>query len=206
MIVNRIHKQEKCDKNKIYSVHEPEVECIAKGKAHKKYEFGNKVSITTTAKGNWILSASSFYQNPYDGKTLKVSLEHAQQNIVGGVRIQRVFTDQGYRGKKYHPEGVDVRICGSKKPKNSYQRKKAKRRSSVEPVIGHLKSDYRLGRNFLKGVLGDDINIVLSACAFNLRKLMKGIALDFGSFVSNIFVGVWRKPWFQVLVLRACQQ
>ena len=138
--------QKRTDKNKVYSVHEPHIECISKGKAHKKYEFGNKVSVTSSTKGNWVLGVKSFFGNPYDGKTLKEALEQAS-NLSGAV-FKEAYVDLGYRGKDHHPEEVEV-ILPTRKKLTPIKKKMKKRRSAVEPIIGHLKKDHLMSRNRL---------------------------------------------------------
>lgn len=166
----RIINQRQKDKNKIYSLHAPEVECIGKGKAHKKYEFGCKVSLVTTCKEPWVLSINAMHGNPYDGHTLDTAINEAASN--SGVRPEFACVDQGYRGKKHHPNNVEVIVSG--KGKLSPKLKKlSKGRQAIEPIIGHLKTEHRLGRNFLKGKLGDKINAILAGCAFNLKKIIR---------------------------------
>lgn len=172
-LANRILNQKKTDKNKIYSFHEPEVSCIAKGKYHKKYEFGSKVSILLTKNSGIIVGAKNYQGNPYDGKTLPEAL--TQYNKIIGKYPKSVLLDEGYRNKLSMSEVNFLRVhrqapLGYSK----YQwRIKFRRRASIEPVIGHLKSDYRMMRNYLKGIEGDEINLLLSAAAFNLRKFMR---------------------------------
>jgi IS5 family transposase len=168
----RIHAQQPTDKNKVYSVHEPEVCCIAKGKAGKKYEFGNKASVATTSRGGWLLGALSQPGNPYDGHTLDEQLAQVRR-LVGerSPRAPEAHVDMGYRGHNHcGPETVhvDKRRRGST-PKPLWRW--MKRRAAVEPTIGHLKSEHRLERNRLKGSLGDAINAILSAAAMNFQKL-----------------------------------
>lgn len=170
----KIYFQERDTKNKIYSLHEPHVECISKGKAHTPYEFGNKASFTITAKGNWVIGAKSFFGKPYDGATLKPAI--AQTEKLTGVQVQEIFVDKGYRGKEHHPEGKHVFISGRKKLK-PYLMKLLRRRSSVEPVIGHTKHDHRMETNLLKGKLGDEINPILAGSAFNFRKILRSFFL-----------------------------
>lgn len=168
----RIHAQQPTDKNKVYSVHEPEVCCIAKGKAGKKYEFGNKASVATTSRGGWLLGALSQPGNPYDGHTLDEQLAQVRR-LVGekSPRAPDAHVDMGYRGHNHSgPETVhvDKRRRGST-PKPLWRW--MKRRAAVEPTIGHLKSEHRLERNRLKGTIGDAINAILSAAAMNFQKL-----------------------------------
>ena len=165
----RLLKQQRNDKNKLYSIHEPDVRCIAKGKIHKRYEFGSKASFITTSKDNWVVSAQSL-DNPYDGHTLGSALKHVTQ--LTGITPQDAYCDMGYRGHGLKGD-TKIHLVG-KIPKRATKslRKWMKRRAAVEPIIGHLKSDYRLNRNYLKGQAGDRANIILAAAAYNMAKLL----------------------------------
>lgn len=172
-IFEKILLQRRNSSHKIYSIHEPDVQCISKGKEHKKYEFGNKVSIIRSATGV-ILGASSF-RNEYDGHTIEKSLE--QVHRLTGKSIRRLAGDRGYRGRK-EINGTQMLIPDAPKAKDTYYQRKKKhklfcKRAGIEPTIGHLKSDYRLGRNFYKGLLGDVINLMLAAAAYNFKRAMK---------------------------------
>ena len=180
---NRIHRQEKDSSPKLYSVHAPEVECIAKGKAHKKYEFGCKVAIVTTSKSNWVVGAAAHHGNPYDGATLKSSIDQAER--LSGGRPKEAFVDRGYRGKDHHPEDVKVHITGQHKAKGALK-KHFKRRNAIEPVIGHEKQGHGLGRNHLKGQEGDRINALLAGCGFNLRKLLRAFSFALQNWPSGL--------------------
>ena len=183
-ISEKIHNREKNDKNKIYSVHEPHVECICKGKAHKRYEFGNKVSVAVTSKGGWFVGAKSFHGNPYDGHTLSDTI--LQVVRISGSRPDHVFVDQGYKGHDYSGEAqvhVDRKHRGSI-PKSLWRW--MKRRAAVEPSIGHLKEDHRMDRNRLKGIEGDQINAILSAAAMNFSKLLNHLAAFLRLFLGII--------------------
>ena len=169
-LAKELMQQRRDSKNKIYSIHEPQVECIAKGKAHQRYEFGCKVGFSVTAKGNWIVGAKAFAGNPYDGHTLKQSLEQTQR--LTNVKIQQATCDQGYRG--HGVEGPRVLIVPRWKNKASKAiRHWWRRRNAIEPIIGHSKSDHRLNRNQLAGELGDQLNVIFSACGFNIKKLLR---------------------------------
>jgi transposase, IS5 family len=178
-IASRIHSQPRVrqdgDPPKIYSVHAPEVECISKGKAHKQYEFGVKVGIVTTSKESFVLGASTLPGNPYDGHTLKTCVEQAQRT--SGVWPAQVFVDKGYKGHGCSSDSCQVFISGAKRGITPSLKRKLKRRNAIEPVIGHLKSDTRLSRNFLKGAHGDAINALLCAAAHNLRKILAKLRL-----------------------------
>lgn len=170
---HRILTQRKNDKDKLYSLHEPEVQCISKGKEHKKYEFGNKVSVVRTS-GGLIIGALSF-RNEYDGHTIDSALE--QVNRLTGRELKVLAGDRGYRGQKMSGT-TQVVIPGTPKATDSYYKKRKKhdlfcKRAGIEPVIGHLKSDHRLGRNFYKGVFGDAINIMYAAAAYNIKRAMR---------------------------------
>lgn len=166
----RIHQQQRSDSNKVYSMHAPEVECIAKGKAHKRYEFGCKVVFVTTSASNWIVGAQAVHGNPYDGATLKDALD--QTTLLTGVQPEQAAVDQGFRGKKHHPANAQVLVAGTRTFKGVLKQL-VKRRSAIEPVIGHAKQDHALGRNYLQGSNGDRTNALLVACGFNLRKLIR---------------------------------
>ena len=169
-LAERIHTQQRHDKKKVYSVHAPEVECIAKGKAHKRYEFGCKVGVASTSKDNWIVGVQHLPGNPYDGHTLKGAIE--QVTRLTGWSPKQAFCDLGYRG--HGPLGeTRVHLVGRRKKNLSPTlRKWLKRRAAIEPIIGHLKSDHRMTRNHYKGQSGDAVNATLSAAGFNLRKLL----------------------------------
>lgn len=166
----QIYRQQKQDSPKCYSVHAPEVECIAKGKAHKQYEFGCKVAVVTTAFTNWIVGIQAHHDHPYDGATLKPAL--AQVERLTSVQPQRAIVDQGFRGTDHHPPDIEVLICDKRK-RTGLLKRLLKRPSAIEPVIGHTKQDHALGRNYLQGQQGDRINALLVGCGFNLRKLMR---------------------------------
>jgi IS5 family transposase len=165
----RIYQQQRADKHKLYSMQAPEVECIAKGKEHKKYEFGCKVSVVTTSKRGWVVGIEALHGNPYDGHTLKAA--HAQVAKLTGVTPEEIFVDRGYRGAQHHPEDTKVYLSGRKL--SGRLKRLLRRRAAIEPVIGHLKQDHRMKRNYLQGKNGDCINALLVGCGFNLRKLLR---------------------------------
>ena len=172
----KLFQQKRNDKNKLYSFHEPEVECIAKGKVHKKYEFGCKVSVVSTIKNNWITGIQALHENPYDGHTLKSSIEQSER--LSGKKVFEVFVDLGYKGNKNYPEGITVNLSNkSRKKMKTAQKKKMNRRNAIEPIISHIKFDHRMIRNFLKGTNGDKVNALLAGAAFNLRKILRAFFL-----------------------------
>ena len=166
----RVHHKKKTDKNKLYSLWAPEVECIAKGKSHKKYEYGCKVSVATTCKDPWVVSVAAIHGNPYDGQTLQAAINQAEENT--GVRARKAFVDQGYKGKDHHPDDVDVYVTGRRGLKGTLK-KLLRGRAGIEPVIGHIKNEHKMDRNQLHGKNGDCINAILAGCAFNLNKLLR---------------------------------
>ena len=172
-LFERVLYQQQGDSNKIYSLHEQEVSCIAKGKSGTPYEFGNKASIATTQNGNIIVAAVSFQGNPHDSKTLDKTLEQHQR--VTGIEAKSVNVDRGYTGVNKVRNTQIIRPDNGKN-KSPYQkqkmRKRFRRRASIEPVISHLKNQYRMIVNYLKGAIGDAINILMSAAAFNFKSWM----------------------------------
>lgn len=176
-LIKRLLSQKRYDKNKIYSLHDPEVLCIAKGKVHKKYEFGRKASVVMLRDSGVIVSAVSYKENIYDGNTLKTALD--QSLTITGKTFDSILVDKGYKGQKT-VNGTDIII--PKKPSKKLsahhrkkQRKRNGRRAAIEPVIGHLKSDYRMARCFLKGAQGAGLNLTLAAAAWNLKKWMREV-------------------------------
>jgi IS5 family transposase len=162
--------------NKIYSWHAPEVECIAKGKAHKKYEFGCKASIASTSASNFIVGAMAHHGRPYDGHTLKEVLE--QITKLTGIQPNEGNVDLGYRGHDIKKEDVEIILSRQKRGMTPAKRKRQKRRNAIEPIIGHCKNDRKVGpRNWLQGKSGDQINALSMAIGFNLRKILRWIFL-----------------------------
>jgi len=197
LLFSKVLSQKREDKNKIYSLHEAHVQCISKGKAHKKYEFGSKVSITATAKSGVIIGALNIPKNDYDGHTLDAALQ--QQQRLTGKTLKEVFVDRGYKGIT---EVRGTKIHSPKpfaKSQTETQKRKLKlgfaRRAAIEPRIGHLKSDHRLSRNFYKGLVGDNINVMLAAAAMNFKRMMN---------IWNYFLSwLWKhltSQWFSDLV------
>ncbi len=175
----KVADQKQKDSNKIYSLHEQHIYVIAKGKDHKKYEYGTKASLVTTMKSNIIIGVAAHQKNEHDSKTLEAALESANKHRTKP--IVEAICDRGYRGKK-EVDGTVICIPDTPKKRDSkYQkeqkRKKFRRRAAIEPIIGHVKSDHRMQRNYLKGFIGDEINLLLAASAFNLKKWMNNFLL-----------------------------
>jgi IS5 family transposase len=168
-LYQRVLSQKRGDHDKIYSLHEPDVKCYSKGKEHKKFEFGSKASIVVDQQTGIIMGAINFTQTLHDSKTLPEVLE--QYERLNGNLPNEVYADRGYKGLK---EYRSTKIHTPKPDKNitHEQRRKHGRRAAIEPVIGHLKSEYRLCRNYLKGILGDNMNLILAAAAMNFKRRM----------------------------------
>ena len=168
VLVSRLLSQEPKGRDKIYALHEPEVDCISKGKARVRYEFGCKVSIATTLDEGFVVGMRSFAGNPYDGHTLGAALE--QVEILTEHLPELVVVDRGYRG-----HGVDktqVLISGTRRGLTPALAADLRRRAAIEPEIGHMKTDGRLARSPLKGVIGDALFAVLCGCGHNIRKIL----------------------------------
>ena len=178
----RLLTQKPRDKNKLYSLHAPEAECIAKGKTRQPYEFGVKVSIATTHKEGLVVGMPSMPGNPYDGHTLYETLE--QVAILTEQQSQEVFVDLGYRGAEVQA-GTKVYHHKLKRDITVRLRRDIRRRSAIEPAIGHMKNDGRLRRNWLKGADGDAFNALLCGCGHNLRLILRKLRLFFA------FIVVW---------------
>ena len=174
-IFKKVLIQTQKSSQKIYSLHEPEVYCIAKGKAHKKYEYGCKASVVLTQKTGIIVGAMTFKTNVYDGHTLEDVL--IQTKELTGKSPLNAWVDRGYKGKQLVGEtNINMPKPPLKRDTEYQKRKKRKhfrKRAAIEPIIGHLKQDHRAVRNYLKGQKGDAINFMMAAAGFNYRKLMK---------------------------------
>ena len=174
---------------RLYSLHAPEVECIGKGKAHRPYEFGVKVSIATTlhrsAGGQFIAHAKALPGNPYDGHTLATVIPEIETQI--GANLTRVVADRGYRGHNATPDHkFKVYISGQRRRVTETIKRQLRRRSAVEPVIGHAKSEHRMGRNYLAGTHGDAANAILAAAGYNFRRLLAWLAALWPVFIMAI--------------------
>jgi len=181
---NHLLTRKSKDKNKIYSLHEPSVDCISKGKAHKKYEFGTKVSLTICHRAKGIItSALAIAGNPYDGHTLSEAINASER--ITNQKVKKAFVDKGYKG--HGVENTIVYISGQRKDITSRIKKEMKRRQAIEPYIGHIKSECKLGLSRLKGIVGDKINAILSAAAYNLKLIMNHLRVLFLQILFCIF-------------------
>ena len=174
---------------KVYSLHAPEVECIGKGKAHRPYEFGVKVSVATTHRhakgGQFAIHAKALPGNPYDGHTLATVIPDIEALV--GNTIRRAFTDKGYRGHNAPPDyKFRVFIAGQKRRVTPKIKREMRRRSAIEPVIGHLKAEHRMARNYLWHRQGDAINAVLAAAGYNFRLLLRWLRFLLFRFLAAL--------------------
>ena len=177
-LAGRLLRQKPKDKRKLYALHEPEVDCISKGKARKRYEFGSKVSIATTHREGFIVGMRALPGNPYDGHTLREALE--QVEILTETRPRRAFVDRGYRG--HGVQDTAVFVSGQRRGMTSALKRDLRRRSAIEPTIGHMKTDGRLARSPLKGTAGDALHAVLCGCGHNIRLILAHLKV----FVAEI--------------------
>lgn len=182
----RLWHQKRDDRGKLYSLHAPEVECIAKGKVRVKYEFGCKVSFVTSSRGNFFLGAQALHGNPYDGHTLNGALAQVDRLIPKGApKADEAFVDLGYRG--HGVAGKTVHVVGrNQKRATPSLRRWMRRRAAIEPLIGHAKNDGGDARNHLLGREGDQMNAILMAVGFNFRKIARRF-----SFVPEMLAGIF---------------
>ena len=195
-LARRVKDQRRGERGrKVYSLHAPEVECIGKGKAHKPYEFGVKVSVATPLHrcrgGQFVAHVQALPGNPYDGHTLATVIPDIEATL--GVTLARTITDAGYKGHNAPPEKrFQVSVAGQKRGLTPALKRAFRRRSAVEPVIGHLKNEHRLGRNYLAHSAGDAINAVLAAVGYNFRLLLKWLAF-LCPWILALFAGAARR-------------
>ena len=190
-LAGRVPRQERRQRGpKVYSLHAPEVECIGKGKAHRPYEFGVKVSVATPIDrcngGQFVAHIAALPGSPYDGHTLGKVIPAIEAQIGGS--IARVVADAGYRGHNA-PDGYRLKVYTSGQKRNVTQaiKRDLRRRSAVEPVIGHLKAEHRLDRNYLAHQSGDAVNAVLAAVGYNFRLLLKWLAILCAQILAAMF-------------------
>lgn len=197
-LARRVKDQKRGERGrKVYSLHAPEVECIGKGKAHKPYEFGVKVSIATTLShakgGQFVTHVKALPGNPYDGHTLATVIPDMQALL--GAAIERVIADKGYRGHGLPPDyKFKVFLSGQKRGVTPTIKRQLRRRSAVEPVIGHLKEEHRMGRNYLWFRQGDAANPVLAAAGYNFRRLIRWLRFLLRKFLAALFAGLALLP------------
>lgn len=185
-LVSRLLHQGPKSQGKIYALHEPEVDCISKGKARVRYEFGTKVSIVTTIDEGFVVGTRAFPGNPYDGHTLSEALE--QVEILTEQKPSLAVVDRGYRG--HGVETTKVLISGTRKGITPALAKLLRRRSAIEPEIGHMKSDGRLARCPLKGAIGDAIFALLCGCGHNIRKILAHLRAIITAILAAVLAGL----------------
>ena len=196
----RIRTQQRNDKNKLYALHAPEVECLAKGKARKPYEFGVKSAVVVSHRHGLMLGARTFPGNPYDGHILNAALEQTTNLLQDhSVKLKQIVVDLGFRGVDADNPDVQIIHRGRFKSMTSQQRRWLRRRQAVEPAIGHLKSDNRMDRCWLQGALGDALHSISCAAGYNLRWLLRAITrLGLGAvFLRLLQAALWPVPTAQ---------
>jgi IS5 family transposase len=198
--------QRKKDSQKIYSLHEPQVGCIAKGKVAKKFEFGSKVSIATSKDGNVVLGVVNYTGNPHDSKTIEDTL--AQVERLTGQKVEEAVVDRGYRSKKIVSGTRIIKPDPLKSTATAYEKAKMRqcfrRRAAIEPIIGHMKNNYRMKRNYLKGEQGDVINAVLSGAAFNFKRWLNQKLREVSGLIRNWTINLTAHSYNQVLLYSSC--
>jgi len=197
---NQIRSQQQRQRGwKLYSFHAPEVECIGKGKASAPYEFGVKVSVVTTNArapgGQFVLHTKALPGNPYDGHTLRAAIEGTER--LTGREIERAYVDKGYRGHDAaNPHRVF--ISGQKRGVFGAIKRELRRRSAIEPVIGHMKAEGHLGRCHLKGTAGDAANAILTAVGHNLRLVLAWLRILLCLILAALRSAITARPAFKL--------
>ena len=202
---DRILGQQPGDKGKLYALHAPEVECIGKGKARTRYEFGCKTSIATTNErtkgGQFVLGAMALPGNPYDGHSLAGQIDQVAR--LTGTSVTRAYVDRGYRGHRIERDGLDITISHTRGITSPTIRREMRRRSGIEPVIGHLKEDGHLERNHLAGAEGDATNAILCAAGHNMRLLVAWTRLLFAFLMAIVLRPTPQNPIDHQLAIAA---
>jgi IS5 family transposase len=189
ILASRVRAQDHRQRGqKVYSLHAPEVECIGKGKARAPYEFGCKVSVATPVTqpkgGQFVLHAKALHGNPFDGHTLGPAIADIERQT--GIEVKRIHVDKGYRGHN-HPHKFRVWISGQVRRTTKAIKREMKRRAAIEPIIGHVKAEHRMDRNYLKGHAGDRINAVLAAAGFNFSLLLRWLAELLHALIAALY-------------------
>jgi IS5 family transposase len=201
----QVLSQAPTDKGKLYAFHAPEVECIGKGKARTRYEFGVKASIATTNErckgGQFVLGARALPGNPYDGHSLAGQIE--QVVSLTRVAVKRAYVDRGYRGHGIEREGLDITLSHTRGIASPTIQREMRRRNAIEPVIGHMKDDGLLKRNHLAGPDGDAINVILCAAGHNMRLLARWLRLLVLMILAKILRGAGNHPDHQAQAIAA---
>jgi len=198
LLARRVREQQQHQRGpKVYSLHAPEVECIGKGKAHRRYEFGVKVSVATTLKhckgGQFVTHVKALPGNPYDGHTLATVIPDME--ALAGNTIARILADKGYRGHNAPPDRkFRVFLSGQKRGVTPKIKRELRRRAAVEPVIGHLKAEHRMGRNYLWFRQGDANNAVLAAAGYYFRSLIRWLTPLLRQILAALIPGLLIEP------------
>jgi IS5 family transposase len=198
LLARRVREQQQRQRGpKVYSLHAPEVECIGKGKAHRPYEFGVKVSVATTLKhakgGQFVTHVKALPGSPYDGHTLETVIPDMEALV--GSTIARILADKGYRGHNAPPDyKFRVFLSGQKRGVTPQIKRELRRRSAVEPVIGHLKAEHRMGRNYLWFRRGVAANAVLAAVGYNFRRLIRWLSILLRQILSALMANLQPAP------------
>src|ERR1700726_659881 len=198
LLARRVREQQPRQRGpKVYSLHAPEVECIGKGKAHRPYEFGVKVSVATTIShakgGQFVTHVKALPGNPYDGHTLATVIPDMEALV--GNTLERALADKGYRGHNAPPDyKFRVFISGQKRGVTPRIKRQLRRRSAIEPVIGHLKEEHRMGRNYLWHRRGDATNAILAAAGYNFRRLIRWLSILWRLFLSVLLATLQPVP------------
>lgn len=197
-LFKKVLLQKRGDSNKIYSLHEPEVKCYTKGKEHKKFEFGSKASLLITQSTGVIVGALNFTETLHDSKTLPSAIEQYERLM--NKQPKNIFLDRGYRG----PKKINNTLLHTPKPDKNItkaKRNRHKRRAAIEPIIGHLKQDYRMIKNYLKGTVGDAINLMLAAAAMNFKRMMNKWKNQPVFLFENYlqFIYCWMNPYHTLI-------
>ena len=188
----RVLSQQRGDSHKIYSLHEPNLQCYCKGKEHKKFEFGSKASFVIEQGTNIIVGALNFTQSLHDSKTIPEVLEQVER--LTGKQVDKAYPDRGYKGIATY-KSTKIFVPKPNKNITKTQREKHSTRATIEPKIGHLKQDHRLCRNYLKGIIGDNINVILAAAGMNFKQvinLLRKEAENCWLLIYILFVGAYR--------------
>ena len=205
-IFSQVLSQQRQDKHKIYSLHEPQTACIAKGKVAKKFEFGSKVSVATSLDGNVILGVVNYAGNPHDSKTIEDTLKQVEK--LTGQQVEQAVVDRGYRSKKIVNGTRIIKPDPLKSTATAYEKTKMRRyfrrRAAIEPIIGHMKNNYRMKRNYLKGEQGDMINSVLSAAAFNFKRWLNQKLKNISPFIQNWKINAIVHSFNQLSFFKSC--
>jgi IS5 family transposase len=180
LLARRVREQKQRQRGpKVYSLHAPEVECIGKGNAHRPYESGVKVSVANTLShasgGQFVTHVNALPGNPYDGHTLATVIPEMEA-LVGNTSIASSST-KGIAATTHRPTTSSGSSSPPETRRDAQEQTPVAPKAAVEPVIGHLKTEHRMGRNYLWYRQGDAANAVLAAVGYNFRRLIRWLRL-----------------------------